>query len=555
LTADYPVMASALDEPSEKTVRNLLISSVIALACLCLLRAHTAFRDTVVFTAPQASPGVTVPPRIFFVDVKTGPAKGGPGNLGLPISIFGKGFGMTRGNSRVMIGGYEVAGYLVWGSNNAHNRDLDMIVVQPGLVRSGGPITVIVGGVSSNSDHAFSVSPGDIYYLSPTGSDAKACSEAAPCATVAHVISLMKAGDTLLLRQGSYSEGEIWIRQGGSVDRPKVIKNYPGEEVLMGNAARDFFVDADHITVSGLNFRNGKSLLAVGWASPNQRDNWFINNTFAGTIAWAAIEITGHDHVLAGNVCDVSGSVVGTMGHCYYVTQGSNLKILYNVASGAPGYGIHIYDERRADKDYQRIIRDVLVEGNILKGSRQRSGMIIAMSDNGGYGNRIENVTIRNNIFFANNHAGLAIEGAVSAVSVYNNTFYQNGLQALYLDNNTNIHGVDIRNNLFYQSRNSNCSTECGDMREAHLQIGTNAQGVTIAGNSYQPGRATILGGSDSKAVTGEVLFLNEAAQDFHIRAGSSVINRGLTLSSVVTDHDGRLRPQGTGYDIGAFEH
>jgi hypothetical protein len=538
-------------------VRNPLISGVIALACLCLLWAHTAFRDTVVFVATEASPGVTVPPRIFFVDVKTGPAKGGPGGLGLPISIFGKGFGATRSNSRVMIGGAEVAAYLVWGSNNAHNRDLDMIVVQPGPVRSGGPITVIVGGVSSNSDHSFSVSPGNIYYLSPTGSDAKACSEAAPCATVTHAISFMKAGDTLLLRHGTYPEGEIWIRspEGGLADRPKVIKNYPGEEVLMGNAARDFYVDADHITVSGLNFRNGKSLLVVGWASLNQRDNWLINNTFAGTIGWAAIEITGHDHVLAGNVCDVSGSVVGTMGHCYYVTQGSNLKILYNVASGAPGYGIHIYDERRADKDFQRIIRDVLVEGNILKGSRQRSGMIIAMSDSGGYGNRIENVTIRNNIFSANNHAGLVIQGAASGVSVYNNTFYQNGLQALYLDDNTNIRGVDIRNNLFYQSRNSNCSTECGNMREAHLQIGTNARGVAIAGNSYQPGRATILGGSDSNAVTGEVIFLNEAAQDFHIRAGSSVIDRGLTLPSVVTDHDGRLRPHGAAYDIGAFEY
>jgi parallel beta-helix repeat protein len=488
--------------------------------------------------------------------VRAGAVKGGPGNLGVPIAIFGKGFGASRGDSRVTIGGSEVGSYLVWGSGNAHNKDLDMIVVQPGANRSGGAIRVIVNDVSSNSDYSFTPTGGNILFLAPSGSDTKPCSEAAPCATVMHAVTVMKPGDTVLLRAGTYSEGEIWIRtpQAGTNDRPKVIKNYPGEEVFMVNAARDFYVDADDITVSGLNFRNGKALIAVGWASRDQRDNWFINNSFAGTIGWAAIEITGHDHILGGNLCEVSGSVVGTMGHCYYITQGSNFKIIYNVASGAPGYGIHMYDERREEKDFQRVIRDVLVEGNILKSSKQRSGMIIAMTDAGNFGNHITDVTVRNNIFFSNNHAGLVIEGVVDGLSVYNNTFYQNGLLGLYMETTSITRGIDIRNNLFYQSKNSNCSTECGDMAEAHVQIGKNVRGISLTGNSYHPGRPTILGGSDAGAITGEVHFANEAQQDFHVRAGSSVIDRGLTLPSVLIDHDGKARPQGAAYDVGAFE-
>lgn len=539
------------------TLKHALISATIAFACSSVGCTSSSIRDSGVVSAATETPASQIPgPKILFTDVRAGATKGGPGNVGVPIAIFGKGFGATRGNSRVTIGGSEVASYLVWGSNNAHNKDLDMIVVQPGPIHDGGPITVTVNGVSSNSDNSFTPTAGSILFLSPSGSDTKSCSEAAPCATVLHAVSIMKPGDTLLLRGGTYAEGEIWIRspQGGAKDRPKVIKNYPGEEVLMVNAARDFYVDTDDITVSGLNFRNGKALIAVGWASRDQRDNWFVNNTFAGNIGYAAIEITGHDHLLAGNVCDISGSVVGTMGHCYYITQGSNFKVLYNVASGAPGYGIHVYEERREEKDFQRVIRDVLIEGNILTNSKQRSGMIIAISDAGNLGNRIENVTVRNNIFVGNNHAGLVIEGAIENVAVYNNTFYQNGLLGLYDETTSSVHGVDIRNNLFYQSKNSICSAECGNMEQGHIQIGKNIKGVTVSGNSYHPGRPMIIGGTDTNAITGEVHFVNEAERDFHVRSGSSVIDRGQTLPTVLADHDGKPRPQGTAYDIGAFE-
>jgi len=491
-------------------VKIRTISAVAALALLCAPSSPRAEHSMFLAFAQTASAN-TVPPRIFFVDVESGPAKGGPNGLGVPISIFGKGFGKMRGHSRVTIGGIEVASYMVWGSANAHNRDLDMIVVQPGGIKKAGPIVVTVDGSPSNSDFSFTPGSGSVYYVALKGSDSKSCSEQSPCSTVTHALSGMKPGDVLLLRQGNYSEGEIWIRspQAGTDGHPKIIKNYPGEEAVMSNAVRNFYVDADHITVSGLNFRNGKSLLVAGWASNDQRDNWFVNNTFSGVIEWAAIDMSGHDHLLAGNVCDVSGSKVGTMGHCYYVSEGSNFKILYNVGSGAPGYGLHIYDERRADKDFRRIIRDVLVEGNILSGSRERSGMVLDMTDAGGYGNAIENITIRNNIFFGNNQAGVVIKGVTHSVSIYNNTFYQNGREGLYIDNSASISGIDVRNNLFYESQNPNCSTEC-DMPLAHLQVGRQARNVTIAGNSYHPARAITIGISDASAVTGDAAFVNE---------------------------------------------
>jgi uncharacterized protein (TIGR03437 family) len=498
-------------------------------------------------------------PSVFFVDIEAGPTRGGPDKLGAPISIFGKGFGAARGTSRVTIGGVEVAAYMVWGENNAHNRALDMIVVQPGPNVASGPIAVTVNGQPSNTDYTFTGNSGNVYYLAPGGADSAACSASAPCATILHAAAdVMRPGDVLLVRGGNYNEGEMWIRseQGGARGQAKVIKNYPGEEVNLLNPSRDMIVDASYITVSGLNFKNGKSMSAVGWASRNQAGDRFINNTFSGNIAWAAIETMGSDHLLAGNVCEVASSSVGTMGHCYYVSQGSNQKVLYNIASGPPGYGLHLYDEKREATDFQRVIRNVLVEGNVFKNSTQRSGMIVAMNDQGKYGNAIENVTIRNNVFTGNNLGGLVVQGISRDVKIYNNTFYQNGRLALYLESDANLQRVDVRNNLFFQSSNSICKTDCSYLSEAHVQVAGGIPGnVTLTNNSYHPGAPKVLGHTDTNPVTGVVQFFDPSALDFHLQSGSAVIDKGVSIPAVPTDFDGRTRPQGPNFDTGAFEY
>src|SRR5207244_3853759 len=48
--------------------------------------------------------------------------------------------------------------------------------------------------------------------------------------------------------------------------------------------------------------------------------------------------------------------------------------------------------------------------------------------------------------------------------------------------------------------------------------------------------------------------FVNLAAGDFHLQSGSPLIDKGTTLAQVTNDYDGVSRPQGAGYDFGAFE-
>jgi uncharacterized protein (TIGR03382 family) len=503
------------------------------------------------------------PPVVLFSDVSVGPVAGGPGNEGVPISLFGKRFGATQGTSTVTIGGVPVASVWVWGENNAHNPDLDMIVVQPGPAVTGGPVVVTVGGQASNTDVTFAPGSGNFFAVAPTGSDSNPCTLASPCATIGYATgsTVMNPGDTLLVRGGSYTDN-VWIQQSGDAGQPKTIKNYPGEDVVITMLQDNFAIDASFITVSGLTITDGSTLFC-GRDTTGQSHDTFVNNTVTGTIGYAGFQTHGDDHLVAGNVCNATGSTQGTEGQCFYISFGNNLQILHNMASGEGGYGIHIYDEPRQANDYARTISNVLVDGNVSILSPARAGMIVAMvtcNSYGCYSNAIDGVTISNNIFSQNDEYGLHIEGVSSNVRVYNNTFYQNGTQGLQIDSDATIQGVDVRNNLFYQSTMS-CTTDCSGSLAA-VQVGSGAQNVTLDDNYYYPSPPAIVDengnpvdGGDSHPVTGPVSFADAGGLDLHLLAGSAPINQGLTLASVSRDFDGVSRPQGPAYTLGAFEY
>jgi Right handed beta helix region len=311
-------------------------------------------------------------------------------------------------------------------------------------------------------------------------------------------------------------------------------------------------LDANNIVFSGFGFENGKS---IGVGDIGLSGNRVVNNSFRGDIAYDAIGTHGNNILLAGNTCDVSSSSQGTQGHCYYISHGHDISLLYNVAKGAPGYGIHIFDQQRSTSDFQRVIENVLIEGNLLTASPERSGMIVAMGDEGKLGNRIKGIIIRNNLFVANNFAGIAIGGNVQDVRIEHNTFYANGRQGVTIYNDASINNVQVRNNLFDQSTNTNCQQNCSWYQEAHLERGAGAQNVVLEHNFYAPGVANILGAQDSSAQFGLAGFVNPQLLDFHLQDTSLAIDLGMVLPGVNRDFDGRARPAGKGFDPGAFEH
>jgi hypothetical protein len=513
--------------------------------------------------ALHAQTASTARPAVLFIDVISGPRSGGPNNLGVPIAIFGTGFGATRGASTVTINSSEVASYLSWGVRNANNTLLDMLVVQPGPAVTAGPIVVTIGGQASNTTHIFTPTNGAIYVIAPEGADSAACTLAQPCATILHTAGdVMKPGDALLVRGGAINDDEIWIRDAlghsGWLTQTKTIRNYPSETPVFTKFSRPFILDANYMTVSGLHFIGGKPIVVGGDVNPSGHGNRVINNAFSGAISYDAIGTHGDDHVLAGNTCNVEPSTVGTQGHCYYISNGSGVRLLYNVARGASGYGIHIFDQKRSDNDYQRVISNIVIEGNLLATSIERSGLIIAMADEGGKGNYIDTVLVRNNLFVANNFAGIAIGGVTRNVRIEHNTFYANGRQGITIYDEATVNGVSIVNNLIDQTPNSNCKSNCAWYPLAHIQRGAAAQNVIASHNVYAPGPAPLFFNiSDSAPINTPAGFVPglPATDNFHLQSNSAAIDAGRTLTSTLTDFDGQTRMTGAAPDIGAYEY
>ncbi len=58
---------------------------------------------------------------------------------------------------------------------------------------------------------------------------------------------------------------------------------------------------------------------------------------------------------------------------------------------------------------------------------------------------------------------------------------------------------------------------------------------------------------SDENRVTGDPLFVNSGAADYHLQPGSPAIDTGMN-ADITTDFEGDARPSGTGFDIGYDE-
>ena len=215
------------------------------------------------------------PPRIFFSDLESGPNIGGQKNLGVWVTIWGKGFGAERGSSTVTIGGGAAADYPIWTDTR--------ITFQLGLAAKTGDIVVSVrekaeraASVSANANPSnksptaktaaanpaarsapasrgasnglpFTVRPGKIYFVAVNGSDRQQGSVDAPWKSVIHAKNRMSAGDVTYIKDGvaqttedSYTAYLSMDRDGGGNSGKrgcaKALVAYPGARVTIGKA-------------------------------------------------------------------------------------------------------------------------------------------------------------------------------------------------------------------------------------------------------------------------------------------------------------------------------
>ena len=450
------------------------------------------------------------------------------------------------------------------------------------------------------------------YYVATNGNDANDGSSAKPWRTIQKAASTVTAGAAVHVRSGTYNE-IIAVANSGTAGAPITFQPDAGAKVVIdGTGFTDGSVvhsgaglfnlrHKSYINILGFNFVHSygagvvldggchhikignntfdsdfgwNPILAWEWASdPNQRDlhdleihGNYIHRSFLPTpYKWKYFQPTqpwaemislrgGRNISIHHNVIDYN-----QLGEGIALGYGTHdVQIYGNMISNTTSCAIYVDGSYAGGTDSSRVVRNIDIHHNRVH-CPDAWAMALANEavHDGAAGT--DTVNIYNNVVYGSRQA-LAIgcwgpywTGGKSAyiknVTVINNTFYDCNLQggpsvainkAFNWDKkhpNITVSNVVFRNNLIFKGS---------------VEVGTHGGNPLVAAdhNGLDPS-ATVFGAGP---VVGNPQFADAAKGDFHLSAGSPFIDKGSATGAPAADFDGVKRPQGAGFDIGAYE-
>jgi hypothetical protein len=403
------------------------------------------------------------------------------------------------------------------------------------------------------------------YYVSLAGSDSSDGSSAHPWHTIQHGADQLAPGDTLLINPGTYQESGITVTHGGTAGSPVTLKAY-GTGVIInqsgasGTSRQDalLITYANYVVVDGLTIQNSTR---AGVRIDNSDHVTVRNSTFANNPYWGLFtDFSDYTTV------EDSESYGATVQHGIYISNSSHYPtIRHNRLHDNAGCGLHMNGDISQGGDGN--ITFGLVEGNIIYNNGTSGGSAINMDG-------VTDTIVRNNLLY-NNHAGgisiFQIDGGSGSRrnKILNNTILMpaDGRWAINipepeadLPNPGNTYN-QVFNNILYNQHSFRGVIIIGPSNRTGFSSDYNVlmNRLSVDGT----GNDTVISLADWQALgydahsliaTPAQLFSNPTLNDYHLSATSPALNKGVTLSDVTDDLDGRSRPTGVFYDIGAYE-
>ncbi len=216
------------------------------------------------------------------------------------------------------------------------------------------------------------------------------------------------------------------------------------------------------------------------------------------------------------------------------------------------------------------MLENVLVEGNVW---RNTPGIKIRSQSGAGIGCGTRNLTLRNNLVYNESGGCCALlelgSDAVNGIYIYNNAFDNAPYNRVMSISNgfSTPQNVVIRNNIFSNRYSLGSAREIVMISDPLI-----LPGISLDYNEYytdnplisifRVGRTsyssltlfqTAYSTQEVNGIEGDPLWVNPANNDYHLQTGSPAIDAGAPVP-VPNDIEGTPRPQGAGWDLGAYE-
>ncbi len=342
------------------------------------------------------------------------------------------------------------------------------------------------------------------YYVSPTGSDTAAGTQAAPYRTIARAATRAVPGTTIWVAPGTYPGGFKTTASGSASNRIYFVSTTKWGAKIVPPASspndtawdsRGSYVDIIGFEINGSAHQSGTKWthgIYSGGSYDMIRNNRIHHIATTSTCTSAGGSAIGVDSYYRGLKTDVIGNLVHDIGPAgcryvqgIYVSTSGTVKnnVVYRVAEAA----IHLWHDAT----------NVIITNNTVVASN--TGIIVGGGDFYFTSGPNNNTAVYNNIVYDNKY-GISEQGSTGTSNTY-------------------------RNNLVYQN------TYNWTLKNGLTHTGTVA------------------------AVPLFVSYTRTGTPDLHIQASSPAVGKGTATNALPYDFDNKPRNATTGYDIGAYQH
>ncbi len=396
-----------------------------------------------------------------------------------------------------------------------------------------------------------------VLHVAQRGSDADPGTAERPWRTLQHAVERAAPGDTIRVHEGTYQGARI--ERSGRRKRPIVLEAAPGERVVLDRP--------------GARARHG-SILEIERFGGIVRD-WAIRGFEIVGAPRSGIDVRGAARIAVERNRVRASGLSGI-----FTAFADRVRILDNESYENGEHGVYASNSGDRPRIVGNLLWDNAASGIHLNGDLSQGGdgviarariarnAILGNGRLGGSGINLDGVRqalVVNNLVVDEHASGISLfrqDGAIcsSGNRVFHNTVVvaEDGRWALNLPD-PGCANNRVVNNVLWTSHPWRGSIAVAEPRPPGFESRHNAvrDRFSVDGGetriSFEEWRG--LGhGEGSFLASPEELFVDAAAGDYRLRRGGPAQDAGARLRRVRRDLVGTRRPQGAGWDVGAYE-